>query len=74
MFLDLATRYICLHCQIRNNKSNVGHLDMQLEIYVVKLGCAELGIDSSPLKEQQEEAKEGQSVWHEPITKSMHAG
>lgn len=74
MFSDLATQYTYLHCQIGNNKSNVGHLDMQIEIYVVKLGCAVLGTGSRPLKEQQEEAKKGQSVWHESITKSMHAG
>lgn len=74
MFPDSATQSINLHCQIRNNKSHVGHLDMQLEIYVVKLGCALLGTDSRPLKEQQEEAKKEQSTWHESITKSMHAG
>ncbi len=65
MFPDLATQYIHLHCQIGNTKSNVVHLDMQLEIYVVKLGCAVLGTDKRPLKEQQGEAKKGQSVWHE---------
>lgn len=74
MFPDLATRYIYLHCQTGNNKSNVGHLDMQFEIYVVKLGCAVLGTDSSPLEEQQEEAEKGQSVWIGSIAKSMHAG
>ncbi len=74
MFPDLATQYIYVHCQIGNNNLNVGHLDMQLEIYVVTLGRAVLGTDSRPLKEQQEEAKKGQSVWLESITKSMHAG
>jgi len=31
MFPRLPTQCVYLHCQVGNNKSNVGHLDIQLE-------------------------------------------